>query len=230
MNYKNHLTSSGNSIGSRTGTKNPTGGFTLFVALIVTSLLLAIGFSLSNIILKQLIFSQSSRESQIAFYAADSAAECALFWDRKNGSGTTTAYGAFATSTESEASEGGRYEIYCGYGTNATGMVGSFSKILENGGAGSVDAATTTFSIDFADMVSGSEVGGQKGTCAKVQVSKWVDTSSGQPVERTTIDARGYNTPFAGAVGIGLIDGGAGQGTCNIASNRVVERAVRIDY
>ncbi len=226
MNYKKHITFS-KKVQARAKT---TKGFTLFVALIVTSLLLAIGFSLSNIILKQLIFSQSSRESQIAFYAADSAAECALYWDRKGENGTTTAYGAFATSTEYEASIGGRYEIYCGDGTDSTGRVGSFVKVLENDGVDPVNAATTTFSIDFADTVSGLEVGGQKGTCAKVQVAKWVDNSSGQPVERTTVDARGYNTPFSGPVGIGLINGGAGDGTCNITSNRVVERAVRIDY
>lgn len=206
-------------------------GFTLFVALIVTSLLLAIGFSLSNIVLKQLIFAQSSRESQISFYAADSGAECALYWDRKNQFGTTTVFGAFATSTEGFDSSP-KYELLCGYGTDDGGKIGSFNKDVECGGlCPNATAATTTFSVDFQDAVTGSNVVSQKGACAKVTVAKWLDTSSGVPVERTTIDSRGYDAPFVGSVGIGLTQGSIpGDGTCDITSDRVIERAIRVDY
>ncbi len=66
-------------------------GFTLLLAVLVSGLLLAIGLAISNLLLKELLLSSSGRESQFAFYAADSGAECALFWDIKAG--------AFATST-----------------------------------------------------------------------------------------------------------------------------------
>ncbi len=207
--------------------KEKTHGFTLFVALIVTSLLLAIGFSLSNIVLKQLIFSQSSRESQIAFYAADSGAECALFWDRKNQFGTTTVYGAFATSTELIGGNPTPYDIYCGYGTDGTGRIGNFQKLIVG------DAATTTFNIDYQDVVTGSGLNSQKGICSKVSVSKWIDLSiPSSPVERTTVDSRGYDVGFTGLVGLtGVYPGQVWeQGSCNISSNRVVERAIRLDY
>jgi Tfp pilus assembly protein PilX len=70
-------------------------GFTLFVAIIAMSALLLVSTGLINIAVKQLQISGSSRESQFAFYAADSGMECALYWDIKNPTGVS----AFATST-----------------------------------------------------------------------------------------------------------------------------------
>lgn len=196
-------------------------GFTLFVSLLVTSLLLAVSFSLSDIVLKQLVFSQSARESQISFYAADSGAECALFWDRKDAFGTTTPYGAFATSTQLGTSD---YDLYCGYGVSGDGKVGVFQKDVNN------FAATTTFYINFQDAVSPSSVSGQKVACAKVTVSKYIDfSSSTNPIERTIIDSRGYDAPFSGQVGI-IGPSSWGQGQCEINSNRIIERAIRINY
>jgi len=42
---------------------------------------LSIGLAIFNITIKELALSSSSRESQFAFYAADTGIECALFWD-----------------------------------------------------------------------------------------------------------------------------------------------------
>lgn len=58
-------------------------GFTLFIAVIVSSLFLAIGFSLASLSVKQQIISSIGKESQFAFYAADTGIECALYWDFK---------------------------------------------------------------------------------------------------------------------------------------------------
>jgi hypothetical protein len=193
-------------------------GFTLFVALVVSSMLLAVGFSLSNIILKQLIFSNSGKESQLAFYAADSGAECALYWDRKDRLGLTTYNGAFATSTADAES----LDILCGMGMSTdtdspTAKVGSLEKFGDN------LSATTTFYVDYRDPNNIL----QHKACAKVTVAKWLDTNTG--VERTRIDSRGYNAPFMGVVGFLDTPGDIG-GRCNISDNRVVERAVRLDY
>ncbi len=59
-------------------------GFTLLLASLIASLLLAIGLSMFTIAQKQIILSGLGRDSQYAFYAADSGAECALYWDFKN--------------------------------------------------------------------------------------------------------------------------------------------------
>lgn len=61
--------------------RNTTGGFTLFYSVLVSSLLLAIGLAILNITLKEFTLSSGARDSETAFYAADSALECALYWD-----------------------------------------------------------------------------------------------------------------------------------------------------
>lgn len=66
-------------------------GFTILLAALVASLVLALGISVFSIAQKQLILSSTGRNSQFAFYAADTAAECALYWDvRYDYFGTTT--------------------------------------------------------------------------------------------------------------------------------------------
>lgn len=56
-------------------------GFALLVAVLIASVVLAVGLSMLNITLKQYIFSGIGRESEIAFYASDAGMECALYWD-----------------------------------------------------------------------------------------------------------------------------------------------------
>ena len=59
-----------------------TQGFTLFIAILIGNLMLAIGFSIFNIAFKELLLSSSARDSQVAFYAADTGLECALYYDQ----------------------------------------------------------------------------------------------------------------------------------------------------
>jgi len=56
-------------------------GFTLLLAALVGSLVLALGLSIVAIVRKSVTLSSIGRDSQFAFYAADTAAECALYWD-----------------------------------------------------------------------------------------------------------------------------------------------------
>ena len=56
-------------------------GFTLLLAVLISSIMLALGFAIYNIVAKDLILSSSGRESQFAFYASDTGIECALYWD-----------------------------------------------------------------------------------------------------------------------------------------------------
>ena len=68
-------------------------GFTLLLAALVSSIVLALGTSIFQIAQKELTLSSIGRDSQFAFYTADTAAECALFWDFR--------YNYFATTTPS---------------------------------------------------------------------------------------------------------------------------------
>lgn len=59
-------------------------GFTLLLAALIASIALALGSSIYNIVQKQFVLSSLGRDSQFAFYAADMASECALYWDIKH--------------------------------------------------------------------------------------------------------------------------------------------------
>ena len=56
-------------------------GFTLMLAALVASVALALGTAIFSLAQKELTLSSVGRDSQFAFYAADSGAECALYWD-----------------------------------------------------------------------------------------------------------------------------------------------------
>ena len=84
-------------------------GFTLFVSIVVTGTLLLIATTIVNVALKESFITGAARESQYAFYAADSGMECALYWDVQNPSGVS----AFATTTGST--------IFCNKDANNSG-------------------------------------------------------------------------------------------------------------
>jgi Tfp pilus assembly protein PilX len=96
-------------------------GFTLFIAMVVMSTLLLVATGVVSLVVRQALVSSSGRESQHAFYAADTGIECAIYWDVQNPSGIS----AFATSTGSQ--------INCNNQTMAVGGV-----------------ATSTFSFNFS--------------------------------------------------------------------------------
>ena len=69
-------------------------GFVILVAVLVSTLVISIGAFIASIAVQELKLSASGRESQNAFYAADSALECALYHDlrvEQFGSATSTA-------------------------------------------------------------------------------------------------------------------------------------------
>ena|SRR3989344_5845923 len=79
-------------------TINKNKGFTLFIAIVVMGTLFLVTAGITNLAVKQSLISSIGRESQYAFYAADTGMECALYWDVQNSSG----YSAFSTSTGSQ--------------------------------------------------------------------------------------------------------------------------------
>jgi Tfp pilus assembly protein PilE len=67
-------------------------GFTLLVALIFVAVILSVGLTLTDVAYKQVILASTARQSEYAFYNADSAIECALELDQQ--------YDAFDFHTE----------------------------------------------------------------------------------------------------------------------------------
>ncbi len=60
-------------------------GFALLVAVVFMSVMLALGLALGSVVYKQQLLASSAIDSQYAFYAADSALECALYADQQMG-------------------------------------------------------------------------------------------------------------------------------------------------
>lgn len=59
-------------------------GFTLLIAVIFMSVMLALGTALASLGYKQELLASSAIESQYAFYAADAGLECALYADQQS--------------------------------------------------------------------------------------------------------------------------------------------------
>ncbi len=139
-------------------------GVTLYVAIVVTSALLLVSFAIADVTLKQAALASINRDSHIAFFAADTGVECALFWDLKN----TLGGSAFATSSSSV--------INCnGDSNNPENQNISINPVFGSGGQ-----ATSTFQINFKPEAA----------CAIVSVSK----SYSGPTLNTLIEAKGYNS------------------------------------
>lgn len=66
-----------------TGYNTPTRGFTLLIAVVLASVALSLGLALIDIAYKQSVLASAAKQSQTAFYNADMALECALFYDQQ---------------------------------------------------------------------------------------------------------------------------------------------------
>lgn len=146
-------------------------GFTLLLASLVASIVLTLGASVFSIAQKQVSLSSIGRDSQYAFYAADSAAECALYHDiRFQAFGSTTPQST--TITCDKASNGSDLSVVTSVTTNGT-------------------HATSTFSMDFfaRNVVAGTPSSALN--CAQVTIAK------NPTAPHTVIHADGYSTSCA---------------------------------
>lgn len=151
-------------------------GFAMLFSVLVSSLLVAIGLSIFNITLKELTISTAGRESQIAFYAANSGMECALYWQFKQD--------AFATST-SDISRATDIDAKC----NDSRVNGNAEIIFDNSNSATtekkdvyVDTADTNGPC-FDIRVERSASGGKLTTIIKSQ-GRNICATSGRRVER----------------------------------------------
>jgi hypothetical protein len=146
--------------------KTRSSGFTLLLAALVASIALSLGTAIYSIVSKELTLSSIGQDSQYAFYAADTAAECGLYWDNRSDIHPNT----FATSS---ADNGSAATLTCDGQTVPITVAAS-----------SLTAATSTFEINLFTDVS-------IGYCADIAVGK--SFNSGTHAESTLIIANGYN-------------------------------------
>ncbi len=126
-------------------------GIAIFIAVVVVSSLMLIALAISDLSYKEQLISTSARDSRIAFYAADSGAECALFHDLKGGANSTFFFPIDMSSFPDQFTCGGAE-------TNPT---------TQDNSSGSV---TTTFHFDLSGDVE---------SCAIVHVTKESDGNGG---------------------------------------------------
>lgn len=167
-------------------------GFTVLMAVLVAVLILAIASSIVRIVLKQVRFSGSGRESQIAYYVADTGIECALLWDFRaielfvdeDGEAAEVFPNSSETPVIDDTDENTIAAVKCGEGSiisNALPQLGGVyqweTPVYE------ADRVTRIFQFVLRD--------GGDYMCGRVQVEKWFDNDAGRV--RTQIDSRGYN-------------------------------------
>ena len=143
-------------------------GFTLLIAALISSVVLSLGISIFEIAQKQVSLSSMGRDSQFAFYTADTGAECALFWDLRSDIHPNT----FATSTASSPAP----NVSCNQ-TDAAVTVTSAA----------ADSATSYFQFDLAGKCVQVSVQKCAAECDPVQY----------PNIRSIIHADGFNTTCA---------------------------------
>jgi hypothetical protein len=144
-------------------------GIAILYAVIVAILMVAIGATITSIALRQTILSSTGRESQYAFYAANTGIECARYWDFQYPLDEV----AFATSVSSVVTKN---ELYC----NKI-QINDSSRSTENGNV-------TNFTFNIQPQTEGPEY------CIEVDVKK-IDLSGGGSGKTmgTLITSRGYN-------------------------------------
>ncbi|MDE1874961.1 MAG: hypothetical protein KGI79_02670 [Patescibacteria group bacterium] len=154
--------------------------FAMLFAVLTASVLLSIGLSIFDLTVKELSLTASGRESQFAFYAADTGAECALYWDFK---GTDI----FATSSDSRSPSPSNPDCVDTQGQ-------ALQTINITPSMQTSDSAVTVFSLNIPSV--------SPQFCAIVTVTK--DSSSG--ITKTTIDSRGHNEPCSDSVDPNLVE------------------------
>lgn len=71
-------------------------GITLFISVVIMGILLLVSFVVVDIAIKNTFFASTGKDSQLAFFAADSGIECALYWDSKADAFNTGASASWA--------------------------------------------------------------------------------------------------------------------------------------
>jgi hypothetical protein len=193
---------------------NKKGGIALLMAVLVSSLFFVIGAAIFKIAFIELVLSAAGKESQFAFYSADSGAECALYWDRNyledpnaggcGGNGSCSAFSIFDNGGSNRDALIPDYSsIKCGGAAVSTFCNG---EKLVNGACSGGFAGDTMIKIDQSANNICAEVSIRKGTALPVAANP---ANSGAEAAVTEIVSRGYNT-------------------CNANSPRRVERAIKI--
>ncbi len=143
--------------------KNKKDGFVILFAVVLTGLIMAITLGLAEMSFREVAFSSTGPQSNEAFFAADTGAECALFYDLQ---GTSSFFGVDPSSTDSLVA------------TSTPNCAGTALDLHQG-------TATGPWTFYLPNL------GYSRKSCAKVTVTK--DTPSDSATTKTSIVSEGYN-------------------------------------
>ena len=185
-------------------------GYTLLFAMIVASVVLAIGVSLLTISRKEFILSSSATESSAAFYAADSGINCAEYWNVGTEFGTSTANVQNPSPVKCAEVPGLSNVTVSGFSSDDKQITIS----LPDG----VQSPQYEFTFNTPFSIDGTIIK----SCARVTVDKYYAPNpglGGVMYPYTTITSYGYN-----------IGWDINKKDCSSQSPRKVERAIQVTY
>lgn len=181
-------------------------GFVILFAVLVSSIILLISVGMYSVVSKEVVLSSAARESQRAFYAADSALECALYADYKGiGSPPQTPFTMNPVGRE-------EHSFLC-----SGADVDSFY-LSESGGTPS---SPTSPGYDFPYVFRHFNAFNPEGGCAYVLVEK-NERNTDMTIAETRITAVGFN--------VCVEDENGNRNTPDFDNPILLERRLSIEY
>ena len=147
-------------------------GFVILFAVVLSSIMLAVAIGMANIAYKQTVFTTSAKDTNAAFFAADTGSECALYYDLQGTQsffGVVNPFGSGSTVTTSCA--GTIIDLYQGSSTGpwTFHLVG----LGADGQACATVTVTKTTSPESTEIVSkGYSTGGDTADCSSSDVRR----------------------------------------------------------
>lgn len=198
-------------------------GFVVLFAIIISSIVLSIALGVASIGFKQLIFTTSAKNSNDAFYAADSAAECALYYDQNALEGEIIAFGNPTRERTTECA--GRYvELNRGSGTKEDPFVFDLYPLgVADKGCAKVNLWRETKVLDAGeikevDPLDNNLNNGTPDIGNPDRGNQPPDPSAPTSITTTTINSKGYN----------IYDSGSDD--CSFRGVNRVERYIEVTY
>lgn len=151
-------------------------GFILPLSVLVAALMLSIGLALASVTIRQVILTSISTGSHKAFYAADAALECALYWDLKESD--EAVFGVPGTNDPNVPNSGRGCGDRPSPTNDITASGTAWTTVPQVGGTAG-PASSATFDVFY-----------QNSSCARVSVNKVLDSN----VVQTTVVARGFSS------------------------------------
>lgn len=160
-------------------------GVVILFAVLLVSVVLTISLGIFNITYRQLVLSSIARESEIAFSVADSARNCALYWDSSERGTSARPFGYYSYDGAGFVlNPPDRFGLFCG---NSLEYRDPWPVTTDDS-----DPLVTIYSFQLRLMIPDPVItANSREACAKVSVLKNKLDNGQDPL--TTIKVDGYN-------------------------------------